>query len=55
LGIALQQSYGIGVNRVLYSNICRGANQIQPKGHRLEINGAADVRYIHQRLYSPGW
>ena len=54
LGVGLQQSYGIGVNRMLHTNACDGAKVSQRKGHRLEIEGKADVRYVHQRLYSPG-
>lgn len=54
LGIGLQQSYGFGINRPLYTNGCRGSAAIEPKGHRLTINGDASIRYIHQRLYAPG-
>lgn len=54
LGIGLQQSYGFGINHPLYSNACKGSTAIQPKGHRLSVNGDASIRYIHQRLYAPG-
>ncbi len=54
LGIGLQQSYGFGINRPLYSNGCHGTTAIEPKGHRFAINGDASLRYIHQRLYAPG-
>jgi hypothetical protein len=54
LGIGLQQSYGAGINRVLYSNGCHGTKAVQPKRHLLTVNGDASIRYIHQRLYSPG-
>jgi hypothetical protein len=54
LGIGLQQSYGFGINHPLYTNGCEGSTAIEPKGHRLTINGDASIRYIHQRLYAPG-
>jgi len=54
LGIGLQQSYGVGVSRVLYSNECREKKPVLTAGHRLTVSGEASLRYIHQRLYFPG-
>ena len=54
LGIGLQQSYGMGITHTLYTNGCVGSTSVEPKGHRLTLNGDASLRYIHQRLYSPG-
>jgi hypothetical protein len=54
LGIGLQQSYGVGISRVLYSNECREKKPVIPAGHQLTVSGDASVRYIHQRLYAPG-
>ena len=54
LGVGLQQSYGAGINRVLYTNGCQGKKAVLPKGHLLTVSGDASLRYIHQSLYSPG-
>jgi hypothetical protein len=50
LGVGLQQSYGAGLSRVFYSTACDG------KSHNdiLSFAGTATMRYLHQRLYSPG-
>jgi hypothetical protein len=54
LGVGLQQSYGAGINRVLYTNGCQEKKAVLPKGHLLSVSGDASLRYIHQSLYSPG-
>jgi hypothetical protein len=50
LGIGLQQSYGGGLSRVLYASVCAG----KPHNYILSVAGRSSLRYIHQRLYSPG-
>ena len=54
LGIGLQQSYGFGVSRVIFSNACHGIAPMRATRYRLSVNGDASVRYIYQRLYAPG-
>jgi hypothetical protein len=50
LGVGLQQSYGGGLSRVLYTNTCNGTSQ-----HGIvSIAGSATIRYLHERLYAPG-
>lgn len=51
LGIGLQQSYGGGVRRNLFSTFCPA---VAGRNYRLSIDASLGARYLHQRLYAPG-
>jgi len=50
IGVGLQQSYGGGLSRILYSTDCNDAT----RNYKLTVTGDVGVRYIWQRLYAPG-
>jgi hypothetical protein len=53
LGVGLQQSFGGGISRPLYTNECHANTPALPTGHRLTITSDLTLRYIKQRLYAP--
>lgn len=50
LGLALQQSYGGGLSRTLYSSGCGPQRQ---QNYVLVVTGDAGMRYVHDRLNAP--
>lgn len=51
LGIGLQQSYGGGVRRNLFSTFCPA---VAGRNYRLSVDASLGARYLRQRLYAPG-
>jgi hypothetical protein len=50
IGVGLQQGYGGGLSRVLYSNGCNHTEA----NYSIALTGDLGVRYVWQRLYAPG-
>ncbi len=50
LGMGLQQSYGGGLSRVLFTSVC----DAKPRNYIFTLAGDTTVRYVKQRLYAPG-